>query len=710
MKKILTLLMCSAMIFGLWQNTNLIHATDNDIIKNDSTGIPDKKLYDQVLVNGDKDGNGILTKTEIQAIEMINVFDITGTIDLTGIELMSYLKSLELSTSYQTDAKIVNLDKVLSLGHLNQLSINGFRELDTTKIFQITTLEKLDLGDNYLTNISGIEKLTKLTELDLSGNQLSHVSNLSGLVNLEKLWLRRNQLTDISATTNLTQLIYLDVCYNSLETIPNLKKLTKLDFDDVWKGSSGNLDERFMTNFSANRLTKEELINKMPDHVQNYPDWLSASTGKARVESIGVSSDKDFTVKKITSLLNDPWVKGIDINAYYHISSIPKEILDTIQKTQKYINVMNDNFDSAWLLAYDNVKDIQGDLSLDYKLESPYATTIKKATGLDKLLFISFDANETIQKTEVKLYEDYVGGYPFEYTFIDNIFENQEVYVYSYNHITGKIHKCLASITNRKDLLTVEVELTKDANTIFVSDKDGLDKVEVLPEIVVKPENNDKNIVIESQKEIPVEKIKDALNDKNIQEVTVNLSQSGTVSKDLLNEIKESQKEVTFNVLDTTNKVKYSWTFDGKNMTTLDSEKLDLNIDFKTAHQKEITKQVQQDNIFYMQFAYHGKLPASTVIKVDVSSQYKDGDLIYLYYFNEINNTIEKSSSAIKVENGYAQFKLDHCSTYFFTEQEISNPPITEDTTKIIAMIGYSVVSLLVIQFLRKKKVQKTVS
>ena len=85
--------------------------------------------------------------------------------------------------------------------------------------------------------------------------------------------------------------------------------------------------------------------------------------------------------------------------------------------------------------------------------------------------------------------------------------------------------------------------------------------------------------------------------------------------------------------------------------------------------------------MFYLNFAHHGNLPGSTNIKVDVSDKFNDGDILYLYHYNEDSQTIEKISSGIEVIDGYAKININHCSTYFFTENEVT--VITEIPNKV---------------------------
>ena len=68
---------------------------------------------------------------------------------------------------------------------------------------------------------------------------------------------------------------------------------------------------------------------------------------------------------------------------------------------------------------------------------------------------------------------------------------------------------------------------------------------------------------------------------------------------------------------------------------------IDLSIKFKTEKQKEIEDITKQKDAFYISFTHHGELPAPAEIKTFVGNQYKDGETVHLYYYNEDTGKIE---------------------------------------------------------------------
>lgn len=114
--------------------------------------------------------------------------------------------------------------EIIQLTSLTRLDL-GDNELTTlpSQIGQLTTLMELDLGDNELTMLpSQIGQLTALTELRLNGNLLTmlppHIGHLTALTELH---LSRNQLTTLpSQMGRLTALTSLSLRSNHLTTLP----------------------------------------------------------------------------------------------------------------------------------------------------------------------------------------------------------------------------------------------------------------------------------------------------------------------------------------------------------------------------------------------------------------------------------------------------------------------------------------------------------
>ena len=87
----------------------------------------------------------------------------------------------------------------------------------------------LNLDENQLTNVTGLENLTQLETLHLGDNQLTNVKSLEKLTQLTRLYLQANKLTNVKGLEKLTQLKVLYLYTNQLAEVPKgLEKLTQL--------------------------------------------------------------------------------------------------------------------------------------------------------------------------------------------------------------------------------------------------------------------------------------------------------------------------------------------------------------------------------------------------------------------------------------------------------------------------------------------------
>ncbi|KAL2112734.1 hypothetical protein VUR80DRAFT_6616 [Thermomyces stellatus] len=94
------------------------------------------------------------------------------------------------------------------------------------------TLTELDLYDNLITRIRGLDDLTNLTSLDLSFNKIRHIKNVDHLTKLRELFLVSNKISRIEGLDNLRNLTSLELGSNRIRQIQNLDSLSNLE--ELW--------------------------------------------------------------------------------------------------------------------------------------------------------------------------------------------------------------------------------------------------------------------------------------------------------------------------------------------------------------------------------------------------------------------------------------------------------------------------------------------
>ncbi|RXG50208.1 hypothetical protein VDGE_01074 [Verticillium dahliae] len=94
------------------------------------------------------------------------------------------------------------------------------------------TLQDLDLYDNLISHIRGLDELTHLTSLDLSFNKIKHIKNISHLTKLKEVFFVANKISKIEGLDTLTGLTSLELGSNRIRTLENLDALQNLE--ELW--------------------------------------------------------------------------------------------------------------------------------------------------------------------------------------------------------------------------------------------------------------------------------------------------------------------------------------------------------------------------------------------------------------------------------------------------------------------------------------------
>ncbi len=140
----------------------------------------------------------------------------------TGDLCKSALSNLtQLDISQQGISDLTGLEYCTGLNELNLAN--------NEPPWNYSDLEKAELLFNRISDISALSNLTNLTTLHLVWNEISDISPLSNLTSLTILTLAFNQIEDISSLSGLTELTTLTLAENQISDISALSALTKLE-------------------------------------------------------------------------------------------------------------------------------------------------------------------------------------------------------------------------------------------------------------------------------------------------------------------------------------------------------------------------------------------------------------------------------------------------------------------------------------------------
>ena len=198
---------------------------------------------------------------------------------------------------------------------------------------------------------------------------------------------------------------------------------------------------------------------------------------------------------------------------------------------------------------------------------------------------------------------------------------------------------------------------------------------------------------------------KDAYNKhKNIIDNFVSISKNCYfLREDLFKKISDTKKIVTFIKKGEEDKTLYSWIVDGTKKFKISEFK--PNIDFNFKNLIEFDEIVGYRKGFYLQLA-NGTIPNST-LQVNVSSQYKNGEKVHVYFYDEAKKEIQLFKQSLEVKEGTISFPLTKGGQYFVSKAVIEGT--STNYFKIVA-IG-ELIALAIsggyIVFLKKKLIEK---
>ena len=130
------------------------------------------------------------------------------------------------------NSDLENMKFVSSLQKLRFLDLSDNKIIAIDGLENLVNLESLYLSNNEISKIEGLDTLGNLTELVLTGNKITKIQNLEALVNLIGLHLAFQQNNGIGKIENLDDLealTLLNLDKNSIKKIENLDSLKNLN-------------------------------------------------------------------------------------------------------------------------------------------------------------------------------------------------------------------------------------------------------------------------------------------------------------------------------------------------------------------------------------------------------------------------------------------------------------------------------------------------
>ena len=240
----------------------------------------------------------------LAALTNLEWLDCHGCDSLSDLSPLAGLTKLEyLNLNHTRRGSDYSLSPLSSLTSLRRLRLAGNRISDVSSLAGLINLKRLDLPQNQIVDLSPLSSLTGLTELYLHANRISDVSSLAGLINLEWLDLRVNQIVDISSLDRLAAHTHVSWLNNPGAPIGG----RKIEGPWLWvpipeKQLDNNTD--LLSEVSEGSVTEDQI----------------ATSGAAEGKTVG---NYEWTAHKISPIGNDGLVNNM--SEMVHAFGLPEE-------------------------------------------------------------------------------------------------------------------------------------------------------------------------------------------------------------------------------------------------------------------------------------------------------------------------------------------------------------------------------------------------
>lgn len=202
------------------------------------------------------------------------------------------------------------------------------------------------------------------------------------------------------------------------------------------------------------------------------------------------------------------------------------------------------------------------------------------------------------------------------------------------------------------------------------------------------------------------------LKETKAEQVKVSLKDGDKLTKEMIDAIVKWGKTVKLNRYDADGKLLYGWTMNGKDMAELKSfQAFDPTVTFESKNADKIEALSNYASGKVLSFAYSGELPKNTIFTIAAGKEFSKEDVLYLYYFDEKENTLTQEGQSVTVKGEEIELTITHCSEYLLTQSVLKAPePVKQGNSRkdLLMMIAIAVelaaIIALAVILLRKRQ------
>lgn len=221
-------------------------------------------------------------------------------------------------------------------------------EYDLVELREIT---ELDLRNQGIQSIAGLENLNQLKSLDLRGNPITDITAVSDLSDLMYLNLRETAVEDLSPLVGLRKLTYLNIHSTLVTTLDVIGELTSLETLIMRNVFIGN-ERGFLED-----LTNLQRLNIRATGISNYDVLVS-------LMERGALQDQDDRVAEV-DIRDNPLPTESEIDVYRQLRPYWSQVtngrpaeLPVITKQDVFLNeIVSSNLSNEMLDYFGNASD-----------------------------------------------------------------------------------------------------------------------------------------------------------------------------------------------------------------------------------------------------------------------------------------------------------------------------------------------------------------
>ncbi|XP_071121104.1 leucine-rich repeat- and IQ domain-containing protein 1-like [Mytilus edulis] len=166
----------------------------------------------------------ITTAAKVASLRQVTTVELK---DLPGSNMSTLGQCTGLQYLKMVNCNLIAVEGLQNCKQLQYLDLKN-NKIEYIDLKSLGSIKFIDLSNNSLSGIHGMDGCTDVRWLDLSDNKITRLGGLNGLRRLHTLKLGKNQLINTSGLGDTPTIQYLDLSHNHLQEVQDINKLCLL--------------------------------------------------------------------------------------------------------------------------------------------------------------------------------------------------------------------------------------------------------------------------------------------------------------------------------------------------------------------------------------------------------------------------------------------------------------------------------------------------